>query len=119
LDVCDLNGDGKKEIVAATSYHLVIALDAKCNKLWTAYLASPANVLACVRPKGAKQAKIVTASTDGGVRLLDAQGKLIAKGSVPGPSSCIQPLTDSAGNQYVAIATTKGGLSLFGISAKP
>ncbi len=113
LDVCDLDGDGKKEIVTATSSHLVVALDSKCNKLWTAYLTSPANVLACIHPKGQKKSQIVLGCDDGGVRILDADGKLARKGTVAGRPDCIQRLTDANGNQLVAIGTHKGGLSVF------
>jgi len=113
IDVCDLDGDGKKEIVVATSYEMVLALDAKCNKLWATRLTSAANVMACVRPKGQKQAWVVLGCDDGHVRVLDAKGKLVRKSRVAGRPVAIHRLADAGGNQFVAIGTTTGQVSTF------
>jgi len=117
IDVCDLDGDGTREIVAATSYEMVVALDAKCSKLWAVRLPSAANVLACVRPKGAKHACVVLGCDDGHVRVLDAGGRLIRRGGVAGRPVAIRRLTGSDGNPLVAIGTSKGGVSIF--AARP
>ena len=60
LDVGDLDGDGKKEILAATSKGFVVALDARCNRVWTRRLHSPPTVLALLRANDA--AWVVTGS---------------------------------------------------------
>lgn len=115
VDVCDLDGDGKKEIVAATSYEMVVALDARCEKLWARRLASAAEVLACVRPKGGKQAQIVLGCRDGGILVLDAAGRPLRRGAVAGTPVAIRRLADAAGMEYVALGTRSGAVSVFAV----
>jgi hypothetical protein len=115
IDVGDLDGDGKKEIVAATSYRMVVALDGQCNKLWARRLASPAQVLTCVRPKGAPRARIVLGCDDGRVRVLDAAGNLIGQGDAGARPTCIEGLSNAEGEERVVIGTNTGGVSIFAI----
>ncbi len=115
LDVCDLDGDGKKEIVAATSRGMIVALNARCQKVWAERLPAAADVLACVRPKGSRQVRLVLGCRDGSVRVLDAGGKLTARGTVAGGPVGIERLTDANGNEYVAIGTKTGGVSIFAV----
>ena len=48
LEVADLDGDGTKEIVVATSAGLLVALDHECRKLWARRLASPPVLMKCI-----------------------------------------------------------------------
>ena len=41
FDVVDLDGDGKKELLAALSGGLILALDHRCEKIWSRRLPSP------------------------------------------------------------------------------
>ena len=109
LDVCDLDGDGRKEIVAATVYGMVVALDSQCGKVWAARLPSPANVLACVLPKGRKEARVVLGCDDGGVRVLNHEGRLVRRAQLKGRPVAIRRLRDGG----VAIGTEKGQVAVF------
>ena len=113
LDVCDLDGDGKKEIVAATSCRMVLGLDSRCNKLWATRAGGAVGVLACVRPKGQDRALVVTGCDDGRLRVLDATGNLVQTGTLAGPATCIAGAADAEGNQLVAVGTGDGGVSVF------
>jgi hypothetical protein len=113
LAVGDLDGDGRKAIVAATAEGLVIALDSKCQKRWSVRLASPVSVLTCVRPKGGKEAQVVAGCDDGRVRALDRRGQLLRAGVLQGRPTNVQAMTDRAGQQLVAVGTDKGNVSLW------
>ena len=113
LDVRDLDGDRKKEIVAATSHGMVVALDARCGKVWARRLTSAAEVLACVRPKGGRRARVVLGCRDGRVRVLDAAGRLAASASVTGRATAIERLSGADGVEHVAIGTDSGAVAVF------
>lgn len=113
IDVCDLDGEGTREIVAATAYGMVVALDCQCRKRWATRLASPATVLACVRPKGQPHAWIVPGCDDGHVRVLDADGDLLRKTQPGDRPTCIHRLSDPEEKQYVVLGTDTGNVSVF------
>ncbi len=101
LDVADLDGDGKKEILAATSNGMVIALDYQCNKIWARRLPSPPTVLTCVDVEGAP--RIVAGCEDGMVVVLDGEGEIVRMDGVTGRPTCIERL-----NGGVVLATEEG-----------
>jgi hypothetical protein len=41
MDVADLNGDGKKELVVGISEGLVVALSNECQRMWSTRVPSP------------------------------------------------------------------------------
>ena len=109
----DLDGDGKQEIMAATSSRLVVALDWQCDKQWAVRMNAAANVLACVRSEGKANAEIVLGCGDGHVRVLNEAGSLVRMGTIDGQPTVICQPTHQAGNRFVAIGTSAGELSLF------
>ena len=111
MDVADLDGDGKKEIVVATRSGLVVALDCRCRKLWARRLASPPTVLKCFPPAAGVPARIVAGCEDGRVVMLDGQGKPSGQGSVQGRPTCIGALRQGAAPQIVLLATAKGEIA--------
>lgn len=113
LDIADLDGDGKKEILAATSGALVVALDHRCRKLWSHRLESPPTVMKCVRPKPDGAPWIVVGCEDGGVVVLNGRGEPIRTGKVTGCPTCIEALEADAGGPMVLLATSKGELAVF------
>ena len=90
LDLADLDGDGKKEIVAALASGHVIALDHRCNRIWTRRLPSPPAVLKCIRSES------WVGCEDGALVLLDGRGEVIRKGCVGGRPTCIKSLHGGA-----------------------
>ncbi len=114
MDVADLDGDGKKELVVGISEGLVVALDNKCQPIWSTRLPSPPVSLRSITPAGAD-------STGGGRlrrrcpwRRLDEKGKLIRLGKVAGRPAHIVPLQTSTGPLAV-VATDQGEVKAFRI----
>ncbi|NOX55224.1 MAG: hypothetical protein GXP27_12465, partial [Planctomycetes bacterium] len=107
LDIADLNGDGKKEILAATSSGLVVALDNQCRKVWARRLPSPPEVMKCVAFAQGGLPRIVVACEDGSLLALDNKGELVGRARISGRPTCIDqpgPLPSS----LVIIATDQG-----------
>jgi len=108
LDLGDLDGDGKKEMVVALSNGLVVVLNHRCEKLWSKRLSSPPVVL-----KVAGQS-IVVASEDGGVLMLNAGGKTVGQGKLNGRPTQIQKLTASP---VVVVTSEKGEVKTFSVES--
>lgn len=104
LDVGDLDGDGRKEIVVALSSGLVVALNNRCEKLWSKKWNSPPAVL-----KGTGNS-VVVATDDGSVLLLDAKGNSISQAKLSGRPTCIQK-----SSSFVAVASDKGEVKAFAV----
>jgi len=112
MDVADLNGDGKKELIVAISEGLVVALDSKCQRIWSTRLSSPPVSVRCIRPAGAKLPWIVAGCDDGTVAALDEKGGLIRLGKVTGRPAHLLPLQTPAGPLAV-LATDQGEVKAF------
>jgi hypothetical protein len=116
MDICDLDGDGRQEIVAATAHGMVVAMDWQCRKVWATRLPRAANVMACVRPKGRGEASIALGCDDATVRVLDARGKLTGGATLRGRPTAIRRLADAEGIPIIAVGTTGGDLATFRVS---
>jgi len=110
LDVADLDGDGKKEILAAISGGLVVALDHQCRKVWSRRLPSPPAVMVAV----GREPRIVVGCDDGSVVILDGKGTPVQSGRVTGTPVKIGLLQTPAGPAAV-LATAKGSVTAFPI----
>ena len=86
LDVGDLNGDGKKEIVAALASGYVIALDYRCERIWAEKLASPPAVLQCM------DGEIWVGCEDGTMVVLNGGGEVLRRGDMKGRPTRIERL---------------------------
>lgn len=107
----DLDGDGKKEILAATSKGLVVALDARCNRVWTRRLHSPPTVLAFLRANEASW--VVTGCEDGSIIVLDGSGEVRGLGRVSGKATRILRIGDG-----VVIGTDAGEVTGWKIAGR-
>lgn len=106
LDIGNLGGDGRKEIVAALSSGLVVALDSHCEKLWSKRLASPPVVLKFVG------SSVVVACENGAVLTLDNRGAILWQGELNGRPTRIQKL---ARTPLVVVGSEKGEVKAFAV----
>ncbi len=110
LDLADLDGDGKLEIITATSEGLLVALDCHCQKVWSVRLPSPGAQLKSIVSQGAPA--IVVACDNGDVLKVDPQGRIAARGHVDGKATQIAGVT--AGDApLVVVATDTGAVAAF------
>ena len=115
IDIADIDGDGKKEIVVATSVGLIVALDHQCRKIWASRLTSPPTVVKCVTPKNTRAPWIVIGGENGDVVVLNGKGELIRLDKVNGRPTCIEALSISSANPMVLLATDEGEVKAFKI----
>lgn len=114
MDVADLDGDGKKELVVGIAEGLVVALNHECKKVWSTRLSSPPFSLRCVRPPSAKSPWIVVGCEDGSVAALDSRGELLRIGKVTGRPTHVQVVPAAAG-PIAVFATDRGDVRGFRI----
>jgi len=114
MDVVDLDGDGKKELVVGVAEGLVVALNHRCEKVWSARLSSPPCSLRCVRPPAAKHPSIMVGCEDGSVAELDFQGERLRAGKITGRPTHVQVLPDAAA-PIAVFATDRGEVRGFRI----
>ena len=115
LDIADLNGDGKQEIITATAAGLLVALDYQCKKVWSASLPSPASVLKAITPQGSDRPVIYVGCDDGQVLALDADGKITRLGEIDGRPAVIAEADLPGVGPVAVIAARKGNVRAFGL----
>jgi len=115
IDIADLNADGRKEILVATSSGLIVALDNQCRKLWTKRLASAATVMKCVTPKSSDTPWVVIGCEDGTIVVLDGTGEVIRSGRMHGRPVRIDEFAASSVGSMVLLATNKGEVKAFSL----
>lgn len=120
LEVVDLDGDGKKEIITATASGLVVALDYQCQVIWTRRLPSAPTVLKAVIPampasKSQENAKplVFVGCDDGTVIALDGKGEPVGLGKVTGSPTCIAELVTEQTGPMALVATDTGQIKGF------
>jgi len=118
LDIVDLDADGKKEIVAATSAGLVVALDHQCRKIWANRLTSPPTVMKHATPKNARTPWIVIGCEDGAVAVLNGKGELIRLDKVNGRPTHTDAFSISSTDPMVLFSTDKGEIKTFKLIAE-
>lgn len=114
LVVADLDGDGMKEIVTATSSALVVAFDHTLTKRWARALPSAPNVMTDVAaPEGAGRWMVV-ACDDGTVVALDAQGQVARTARIEGrPGDEAIAVLDAPDGPTIAVGTARGEVVIF------
>ena len=112
LDVADLDGDGRQEILVALSSGLVVALNHRCEKLWSARMPSPPTVLAAFGAEDGTPGSIFVGCENGSARVLDATGRAQMQGNADGrPLSILK--AGAGGEQVVTVGTSKGQVARF------
>jgi len=104
LDLVDLNGDGRQEIVVALADGLLIALNPNCEKVWSFRLPSPAAAIV------AEPGRVWCALDNGQVMTLEAAGRPTKSARVAQRPTMMQRLADGR----VLVVTQTGELAAFG-----
>jgi len=112
MDLADLNGDGKREIVVGISEGLLVVLNHRCEKLWSTRLPSPPVSLRCIPPSSTGLPRVVAGCDDGAVVAVDGRGVLLRLGKVTGRPMHIEALQTPAGPLAV-LATDQGDVRGF------
>ncbi len=103
--VCDLNGDGVKEILLAYRRECVIAFDDQLQTRWLARLPGAPTVMTAIpTPKGVR----IAVGCPGTLLILDASGKVIAQARLNGTPTVI-----TAGEGRVVVGTEAKTLAAF------
>jgi len=103
LDIADLDGDGRKEILTATCNGLVVALSHRCEKIWAKRLPSPPTVVKAVG------AQVFVGCEDGTVVVLNGKGEMIRTGKVSGRPTHVEAMSTDSGT-LMLLGTDKGEL---------
>lgn len=106
MDVGDINGDGKQEIVTGLSSGFVNALDCHANLIWSVLFSSPPIVTKVVAGNYSPT-WIFIGCKDGKVFALDKDGRKIMENKISGKPADLRILQTSKGP--VAVATTENG----------
>ena len=101
FDVVDLDGDGRRELLAALSGGLVLAMDHQCERIWSSRLPSPPTVMATV--DAGAGVRVVVGCEDGALVVLDGAGEVVQSGRTRGRPTCIESVDET-----VVVATDHG-----------
>lgn len=113
MDVGNITGDEKLEIVVGVASGLVVVLDGQAKKLWAKALSSPPTVVKIIKGKGASW--LCVGSEDGTISALSGSGDIIKQGKVNGRPEDLQVMQTPKGAMAV-ITTDKGEVNGFRIN---
>jgi len=105
MDVADLDGDGKKEILVARTDGLLVALSHRGEEVWSRRLPSAPRVLRCV------PSRIVVGCDDGAVLSLDPGGTSVRMGKIRGTPTRVGVI--SSVDTIVYVGSDKGQIKAF------
>jgi len=108
MDIGDIDGDGKKEIIVALSNGKVMALNCQCELLWSSTLQNPPMVLKAVGT-GATTPVIAVGCENGDLVLLNNAGAVTHEDKVRGTPVGLQQFTTNR-TQVMVFATNQGHL---------
>ena len=112
--VADLDGNGISEILVGSGGGSLFCLNEGEEPLtWRANLGEPISALA-VGALAGSDVEVIAGANTGGVYVVSAEGKCLARAEVDAPVTCIAtPRFAPKGNQTVIVATDQGRLVAF------
>jgi len=84
LSIVDLDGDGQRELCVITSRGFLIALNNKCERLWSQRMPSEPICIEAFGATGGHAGCVVVGCREGGIYKLDATGTISAQVEVKG-----------------------------------
>ncbi|MEW5979760.1 MAG: VCBS repeat-containing protein [Acidobacteriota bacterium] len=115
VEVSDLDGDGRSEIVVATAGRMLVALNHHCALLWSQPLPATPSVLRVVPALSDVPAAIVVGDENGSVVVFDSRGRLVRQAVVKGrpTHTALVPMGEAA--SVLVIGTDSGQLAAFSL----
>lgn len=104
LDVGDFDGDGKKEILVALHNGLIVVLDHQCARKRALRLPTPATVIKVLERH---QTTLAVADQEGGLWLLDAEGRPTHAAQVDGRPDRLEQIS-LKGSPHLLVTTRTG-----------
>lgn len=105
MDIGDLHGDGKQEIIVGLSSGYVTLLDAQAKKIWSKSFSSAPSVVKII--KGSALTWICVGCEDGTVVALNTKGEILKESVIKGKPVDLQILNTSEGT--IAIMSADSG----------
>jgi len=113
LDIGDIDGDGRKEIIASFSNGKVMALNCQCELLWAMSLESPPMFLKAIRFPEPAPYRIAVGCENGDVVLLDNAGVITSQNKVCGCPVALEQFGLDRRHVAMVFATDQGEIKAF------
>ncbi len=111
MEIADLDGDGKQEIVVGTHERLLVALDSQCRKVWSRLLPAAPQRIQAARVAGQTGARLVVGCVGGRVITVSGAGELLGQTMVEG-TPVERLLLDTPEGPRVVLGTDRGCVAI-------
>jgi hypothetical protein len=113
VEIGDLEGDGKAEILVATAGRGLVALDHRCERIWSRRLPATPTLLQFVPASTGQPSAIVVGQEDGSLLVFDGKGRIVGQARVEGRPARAALLPRGDHGPMLVIATDSGHVAFF------